>query len=76
MLFRSLGGRSFGFPLETFVRVCYVVSGKLRVHIDGADFAIGKGGMWRVTGLGSCIVANRSYEDAIIHITYVKLERE
>ncbi|OBT87743.1 hypothetical protein VE02_03071 [Pseudogymnoascus sp. 03VT05] len=70
-----LGGRSFGLPLETFVRVCYVVSGKLQVHVDGVDFAIGKGGMWRVTGLGSCIVGNRSYEDAVIHITSIRIER-
>ncbi|OBT67434.1 hypothetical protein VE03_02986 [Pseudogymnoascus sp. 23342-1-I1] len=70
-----LGGRSFGFPLETFVRICYVVSGKLQVQVDGADFAIGKGGMWRVTTLGSCVVGNRSYEDAIIHITSIRTER-
>ncbi|KFY37590.1 hypothetical protein V495_07087 [Pseudogymnoascus sp. VKM F-4514 (FW-929)] len=70
-----LGGRSFGFPIETFARVCYVVSGKLQVHVDGADFAIGKGGMWRVTRLGSCVAGNRSYEDAVIHITSVRAER-
>ncbi|KFY65095.1 hypothetical protein V496_02840 [Pseudogymnoascus sp. VKM F-4515 (FW-2607)] len=71
-----LGGRSFGFPLETFVRVCYVVSGKLQVQVDGAGFAIGKGGMWRITSLGSCVVGNRSYEDAIIHVTSIRIERD
>ncbi|KAL5350329.1 hypothetical protein ACLOAV_003896 [Pseudogymnoascus australis] len=71
-----LGGRSFGFPLEKFVRVCYVVSGKLQVQVDGAGFAIGKGGIWRITSLGSCVVGNRSYEDAIIHVTSIRIERD
>lgn len=67
-------GGSLGFPLETFSRACYVVSGKVQVRVEDAQFTIGKGGIWRVLGLETCVIGNCSYDDGVIHVTSIKAE--
>lgn len=67
-------GGNISFPLETFARFCYVVSGKLQVRVEEAQFSIGKGGMFRVLALEACVASNCAYDEALLHITSIKVE--
>jgi hypothetical protein len=67
-------GGNISLPVESFARFCYVVSGKLQVHVEEAQFSIGKGGMFRVLSLEACVASNCAYDEALLHITSIKAE--
>lgn len=66
-------GSSLRFaPSADRVRLCAVGAGKVRVRMQGeAEFAIGPHGVFRVLRGRSCVVLNRLYGDAVLHVTEV-----
>ncbi|KAI8258287.1 hypothetical protein K4K56_007108 [Colletotrichum sp. SAR 10_98] len=59
---------------EDKVRICSVAVGKVKVKLDMTDpFQIGPNGMFRLKPGTSCSIENRTYIDAIIHVTSVTL---
>lgn len=54
------------------VRLCSLVSGKLRVHVgDEPEFVVGPHGLFKIEPGLKCVVFNRLYIDAVLHITSV-----
>jgi hypothetical protein len=54
------------------VRICSVGAGKVKVRMQGEEeFDIGPHGMFRVLRGRSCVVLNRLYGDAVLHVTEV-----
>lgn len=52
------------------MRVCSVAAGKVRVRVEGEDeFSVGLHGMFKVRAGKACVVQNRLYEDAVLHIS-------
>ncbi|KAL1847811.1 hypothetical protein VTK73DRAFT_10261 [Phialemonium thermophilum] len=50
-------------------RICSVAEGKVRVRMEGEqEFSIGRHGMFKVPGNRSCVISNRFYADAVLHI--------
>ncbi|KAF4488409.1 hypothetical protein CGGC5_v002719 [Colletotrichum fructicola Nara gc5] len=59
---------------EDKVRICSVAVGKVKVKLDMTDpFQIGPNGMFKLKPGTSCSIENRTYIDAIIHVTSVTL---
>ncbi|KAK1850614.1 hypothetical protein CCHR01_06773 [Colletotrichum chrysophilum] len=59
---------------EDKVRICSVAVGKVKVKLDMTDpFQIGPNGMFKLKLGTSCSIENRTYIDAIIHVTSVTL---
>ncbi|KAF4816161.1 hypothetical protein CGCTS75_v012797 [Colletotrichum tropicale] len=59
---------------EDEVRICSVAVGKVKVKLDMTDpFQIGPNGMFKLKPGTSCSIENRTYIDAIIHVTSVTL---
>ncbi|KAH0440727.1 hypothetical protein CcaCcLH18_02397 [Colletotrichum camelliae] len=59
---------------EDKVRICSVAVGKVKVKLDMTDpFQIGPNGMFKLKPGMSCSIENRTYIDAIIHVTSVTL---
>jgi len=54
------------------VRICSVGAGKVKVRMQGEEeFDIGPHGMFRVLTGRSCVVFNRLYGEAVLHVTEV-----
>ncbi|KAK1762216.1 hypothetical protein QBC33DRAFT_564041 [Phialemonium atrogriseum] len=55
------------------LRICSVASGKVRVKglVAGQDFAVGPNGVWKIKGGAACVVENRLYLDAVVHVSSV-----
>jgi hypothetical protein len=54
------------------VRICSVGAGKLKVRMQGEnEFHVGPHAMFRVLKDRSCVVLNRLYGDAVLHVTEV-----
>ena len=54
------------------LRICSVGAGKVRVRMqDEGEFDLGPHGMFRVLPGNSCVVLNRLYGDAVLHVTEV-----
>ena len=55
------------------LRVCSIASGKVQVQMEGkADFALGPNGMFTLNPKAACVITNRQYVDATIHVTVVE----
>ncbi len=67
---RSGGSLRFD-PESTRTRICSLAAGKLRVHVDDIDFVIGPNGMFKIKPGSTCVVENRLYIDAYLHISAV-----
>jgi len=51
-------------------RHCSVATGKIKVKMgDEPEFTIGPHGMFRIKPGTTCVVQNRMYVDAIVHVT-------
>lgn len=65
-------GSSVRLAAETDrLRICSVASGKVRVKVAGQNFAVGPNGVWKVKSGDVCMVTNRYYLDAVVHISCV-----
>lgn len=66
-------GSSLRFaPSADRERICSVGAGKVKVRLQGEEeFAIGPHGMFRVSRGRSCVVLNRLYGNAVLHVTEV-----
>jgi len=57
------------------LRVCSVASGKVQVQIgkgkEKQEFAIGANGMWRIRAREKCVVVNKHYSEAVVHISTI-----
>ncbi|KAI0104082.1 hypothetical protein F4776DRAFT_668843 [Hypoxylon sp. NC0597] len=53
------------------LRLCSVASGKLQVKMHNQDFLMGPNGMIRIRPGAGCVVMNRLYVDAMVHVTIV-----
>jgi hypothetical protein len=55
------------------LRLCSIASGKVQVRIEGsADFHLGPNGMFTINPGVACVVNNRQYVDATIHVCVVE----
>lgn len=60
---------------DTYLQLCSVASGKVRVRLEGVnDFDIGPGGMFKVDPGLKATVSNRLYIGATIHLTTIQDE--
>lgn len=68
-------GGSHRFAAGESLRLCSLATGKLSVKTTGADadaeFRIGPNGMFKVAPGAACVVRNRVYVDAVVHVTTV-----
>ncbi|KAF4847262.1 hypothetical protein CGCSCA4_v005455 [Colletotrichum siamense] len=68
------GGSHHWTDEEDKVRICSVAVGKVKVKLYMTDpFQIGPNGMFKLKPGTSCSIENRTYIDAIIHVTSVTL---
>ena len=61
-------------PDVPYLRVCSVAAGKVRVKVGGKSFSIGAHGMWRIRAGEKCILANRHYSEAVIHVSTINAD--
>lgn len=59
------------------MRICSVAAGKVRVRIEGEnEFSIGHHGMFKVRSGKGCVVQNRLYGDAVLHVSEFACDQE
>lgn len=56
------------------MRLCSVATGKVKVKTLGQDFDVGPNGMFQVKPGKTCVVENRLYGDATLHVTAMPSE--
>lgn len=71
-------GGSHKFSAGESLRLCSLATGKLSVKTTGGpgsdtEFRIGPNGMFKVPPGMACVVRNRVYVDAVLHVTTVDI---
>jgi hypothetical protein len=61
-------------PDVPYLRVCSVAAGKVQVQVGDSQFSIGAHGMWRIRADEKCILANRHYSEAVIHVSTINID--
>ena len=70
VIFVKPGGSSRWEADRDTLRICSVSAGKLKVKLDGdVDVHVGPNGMFKILPGTTCVVENRLYLDAVLHIT-------
>jgi len=54
------------------LRLCSVASGQVRIRIsDEPEFTVGPHGLFKLKPGVACVVENRNYDDAVLHVSLI-----